>query len=469
MSKRMILRILAVLGILSLAVLVYVFWLRPLQQPPAGKALTLSPSAGSARYQTIPVRKGDLVTAIQSTGAVRSKQSAVLFWQTSGTVSHVTAAVGQAVAAQSLLARLEQTSLPQAVILAQAELVAAQKNLDTLLQSTQARANAQMAMVKAQKELEDALKDRRSKLYQRASPETIDIARARLITANEALDQAEAFFETHSGNPESVTYAAALSQLAKARQEQIWAQYNLNYVQDLPDPLDIEEADARIAVAEANVLQAKLDWERVKDGPNDQDIAAAEARVAAAQATLNLARIVAPFDGVLTLVNSQVGDQVTPGTIAFQIDDLSRLYVDVEVAEVDIAQVEVGQSATLWLEALPGLEYSGVVTEVGAVGKNIAGAVNFTVTVEISQPAPAIKPGMTAAVRIAASQAMDLLLVPTSAIRSQDGQRVVYLLKNGLPAPVVILTGGTVGADTAVIGGEIQEGDLVILNPSAIQ
>ena len=94
---------------------------------------------------------------------------------------------------------------------------------------------------------------------------------------------------------------------------------------------------------------------------------------------------------------------------------------------------------------------------------------NFTVTVEINQPAPAIKPGMTAAVRIAASQATNLLLVPTGAIHSQDGQQVIYLLKNGLPTPVVILTGGAAGADTAVIGGEIQEGDLVILNPSAVQ
>ncbi len=468
MKRKNILGIVVFLGVVGLAALATVFWWLPRQQAVATSANTLPP-ATTQPYQTEPVRTGDLTASIGATGAVRSRQSAVLVWQTSGTVSSVSSAAGQFVEAGTVLAQLEQTSLPQAVILAQAELVTAQKNLDNLLQSTQARATAQMALVKTQKALDDAQDDRRNKLYQRASQETIDIARARLITANEALDQAEDFFNSHNGDPESVTYAAALDQLAKARQLQTHAQWNLNYVQGLPDPLDIEEADAAIAVAEANVLQAKLDWERVKDGPNEQDVAAAEARLAAAQATLNLARLTAPFDGILTLANSKVGDQVSPGAIAFQLDDLSHMYVDLSVAEVDIAQVALGQPVTIALDALPGREYSGVVTEIGAVGKNVAGTVNFNVTVEITNLDADIKTGMTAAASITVSQFRATLLVPTRAIRAQGGQRVVYLLKEGSPLPVAVTTGAAAGQSTVVTAGEIQEGDLVILNPSGIQ
>lgn len=465
--KKGLIRIGILLGLAALAAFAVIFWWLPMQQR-AANGQAARQEQDLVRYQTAAVREADLTATIGATGAVRSRQSAVLVWQTSGTVSSVGAAAGEVVAAGTELARLEQTSLPQMVILAQAELVNAQKNLDTLLESTQARANAQLAVVKAEKALEDALDDRASKLYQRASPETIDIARARLITANEALDQAESFFDGHSSNPESLTYAAALDQLAKARQLQTQAQYNLNYVQGLPSPLDIEEVEAQIAVAEANLLQAKLDWERVMDGPNDQDVAAAEARVTAAQATLNLVRISAPFDGTLTQANSKVGDQVAPGTVAFQLDDLSHLYVDVSVAEVEIARVQVGQSAVIAFDALPEKQYPGTVTEIGAIGKNTAGTVNFIVTIEINTPGAEIKPGMTASAAIVVGRSQGALLVPTRAVRLQDGQRVVYLLKENAPVPVAVITGTVTGPDTTITGGALQAGDLVILNPTIL-
>ncbi len=464
MKKKALIRILILLAVLAAGGWAgYVYGWPALLQFQASAQQPAAPA--QAAYQTARVRAGNLDSTITTSGAVRSKQTALLLWQTSGTVSRVNAVSGQPVQAGTVLAELEQTSLPQGVILARAERVTAQKALDTLLQSTQARAAAQMALVKAQQALDDAQDDRKSKLYQRASSETIDIARARLITANDALDQAESFFDGHSGDPTSVVYATALSQLAKARQDQIKAQYNLNYAAGLPEPLDIEEADAKIALAEANVLQAKLDWERVKDGPNEDDVDAAEARLAAAQATLNLARITAPFSGTLTLANSKAGDQVTPGSAAFQIDDLSHLYVDAAVVEDEIGRVQVGQPVILRLDALPGKEYPGTVTEVSAFGKATAGTVNFTVTIEIQPAGAEVRPGMTASVSITTGQGGMTLLVPARAIHTLDGQPVVYLLKDGLPAPVAVVAGASRGADAVITAGALQAGDLVVLNP----
>lgn len=468
MNRKVMLRIMILLVVLAAAGWAgYRYGLPALRNFQAARQ---EPTAAAPfAFQTARVRLdgGQAAAAVTTGGAVRSKQSTVLAWQTSGTVSRVNAAAGQPVAAGDVLAELEPASLPQAVILARAELVAAQKALDTLLQSTQARAAAQMALVKAQQALEDAQDDRRSKLYQRASPETIDIARAHLIEANEALDQAEAFFDGHSGDTESLTYAAALSRLARARQEQIRAEYNLRYVEGLPEPLDIEEADARIAVAEAAVLQARLDWERVKDGPNPDDVAAAEARVTAAQATLNLARIRAPFGGTLTLVDCQAGDQVVPGVLAFQLDDLSHLYLDVAVIEDEIERVQAGQPAAIRFDALPGREYPGRVTEIGAFGRPTAGTVNFTVTVEILAPGAEIRPGMTASVTLITGAQAGGLLVPAQALAALDGQAVVYLLQDGLPVPVAVETGPQSGADALITAGALQAGDLVVLNPPA--
>jgi multidrug efflux pump subunit AcrA (membrane-fusion protein) len=127
--------------------------------------------------------------------------------------------------------------------------------------------------------------------------------------------------------------------------------------------------------------------------------------------------------------------------------------------------VRVGQPVILHLDALPGKDFTGAVTEVAAFGKATAGTVNFTVTVEITVPGAEIKPGMTAAVTITTAQAASTLLAPTRAIHTRDGQTVVYLLKDGQPAPVAVTTGSASGSDTILTAGALQPGDLVVLNP----
>jgi HlyD family secretion protein len=424
----------------------------------------------AVHYQAVQVQRGSFTNTIETTGTIRSNQTSTLVWQTTGSIQTVAVTKGQQVLAKDVLAELEQTSLTQPIILAQADLVTAQKALDNLLSSTQARANAELALVKAQKALDDAEKTQRNGNYQVASSEQIDIARAALITANDALDKAKDFWDkVKDGAPDSTGYATGLARYAKARQAQILAQNNYDTLSQVADPLDVEETNARVDVAQANLLQAKLDWERVKDGPNEQDVSAAQARVAAAQAAINMAQIKAPFAGTITLANSKAGDQVTPGTLAFQIDDLSHLYVDVAVAEIDIARVKLGLPVSLALDALPGKTYAGAVTDIASVSKNTANTVNFTVTVEISQPDLDIRPGMTVSASIATNQAQNLLFVPGQAIRTVNGQPVVYLLRDGVPIPVAVQAGDTItGGDVLILRGALKEGDLVITNPSSI-
>ena len=67
-----------------------------------------------------------------------------------------------------------------------------------------------------------------------------------------------------------------------------------------------------------------------------------------------MAHIIAPFDGTVTQAEPAVGDQVSTGTVAFRVDDLSHLLVDVQVSEVDINTVAIGQDATLTFDAVLG-------------------------------------------------------------------------------------------------------------------
>jgi HlyD family secretion protein len=187
--------------------------------------------------------------------------------------------------------------------------------------------------------------------------------------------------------------------------------------------------------------------------------------VEAAQAARNLARITAPFPGTVTESYTLSGDQVAAGETAFRIDNLSSLLVDVKVSEVDINNVSVGQPVTLTFDAILGREYHGEVVEVTQAGAVEEGVVNFTVTVELTDADAAVKPGMTAAVNIVVEELQDVLLVPNRAVRLVDGERVVYVLENGQSVKKNIRLGSSSDTMSIVAGGDVQEGDVVILNP----
>ena len=232
-----------------------------------------------------------------------------------------------------------------------------------------------------------------------------------------------------------------------------------------PDPTDIANADAQLALTKAQLEDAQRAYDRVQGGPNSDDLSAAQARVDAAQAALSVAHITAPFSGTITQAQPTSGDQVALGTQAFRLDDLSSLLVDVQVSEVDINSVSVGQPVTITLDAVSGKTYNGTVTEVSQAGNTTSGEVDFTVTVKLTDADIQVKPGMTAAVNIVVNQAKNQLLVPNQAVRLVNGQRVVYVLTNNQPKQVVVTLGASSDTMSVVTGSKLNVGDLIILNP----
>jgi HlyD family secretion protein len=93
-----------------------------------------------SNLQTVAAGRGELVASVGATGSVRANQTTVLAWQTTGIVEQVQANVGDQIKTNQEIANLKQTSLPQNMILARADLVNAQKTLDDLLISQLASA-----------------------------------------------------------------------------------------------------------------------------------------------------------------------------------------------------------------------------------------------------------------------------------------------------------------------------------------
>jgi HlyD family secretion protein len=402
--------------------------------------------------QTTEVEIGNLTATVGATGVVRSNQTADLQWKTSGTVKEVNASVGDRVAQGDILAVLEQTSLPQNVILAQADLATAQKSLEDLY------TNARTAKTEAIKSISTYTKSVRDAQYTfdnytvPSNQANLDAVEA-LSVMEEQLNQARQAFEPYK-------------HLSSSNQTR----------QDLKDELEQAQSDYDSAVkrleyeyelqaAKDNLIKAREDFEKWKDGPDPEDIAAQEARISAAEATIRQAWIEAPFEGTITEANPKVGDQVSANLEAFRLDDFARLVLDVQVSEVDVNRIHPGQEALLSFDAILDKEYSGKVIEVAPVGNSNQGVVEFVVTVEVTDADENIKPGMTAAVNIIAERIEDVLLVPNRAVRFKDGRRIVYILVNGELVPVPITLGSSSETMSEVIDGELETGDIIVLNP----
>jgi HlyD family secretion protein len=389
-------------------------------------------AAAASTYQTEAAERGNLSATVEATGTVRARQSATLTWRTSGVVEAADVQLGDTVKAGDVLAVLERDSLPKNVLLAKADLVSAQQALDDLLGSAETeRANAAIAVRTAQEAYDDAVHYRE---------QLNDQVKYDVFTGFKGLKTPMGYFKIP----------------------------DIRHIRYYPNDEQKAEADQDVALRKAELEDAQRAYVRVKDGPNPDDIAAARARVTAAQATLDQAKISVPFDGVITAGDVQAGDRVSAGTLAYQLDDLSKLLIDLEVSEVDINTISVGQQVSVDFDAVQGKTYHGVVNEIAGTGSSSTGSVNFRVTVVLTDADERVKPGMTASVLIQVRHVEDALLVPNQAVRMLGNQRVVYVFRgdNTLEA-VDVRLGAKDDSYSEVVGGNLKEGDLIVLDPPA--
>jgi HlyD family secretion protein len=424
----------------------------------------------AVNYQTVSLERGNLTATIGATGHLRASQSATLTWQTSGTVESVDVKSGDLVEMGQALASLASSSLPQNITLARADLVTAQKNLDDILHSGIQRAQAQVDLVNAQKNVNStqATLDAMQGANRGGTSADVGNARAQVVIAQQAVDQAEIFYDLVKDQPDTdPSRAQAYTNLYNARQNLERAQNNLDFFLVVPSGSDIDLARANLSLAEARLEKAQQEWDRLKGGPDPSDIQAAQARVDAAQATLNMSQLSAPFAGQVSGADPLVGDIVSPGQYAFRVDDLSHLFIDVQVSEVDINKVQIAQDVLVTFDAVPAREYHGKVVEVALAGDAVQGVVNFQVIVELSDQDANVMPGMTASVTIEVKSIADVLLVPNRVVHLVGNELVVYVLRNGELLQIPVTLGASDDTFSELLSSQaiLVEGDALVLNP----
>lgn len=228
------------------------------------------------------------------------------------------------------------------------------------------------------------------------------------------------------------------------------------------DALDsaVSEAQRAVAAAQEDLNNAKVALAAAQaapttdsdgsTGPSDANananaVSTAQRNLASAQAALEQATakaaertVKAPSSGSIVELNAKVGATVTGGMImgesdtsggkqCMQIADLSKMKVTVQVGEKDIAKIAVGQNANVTYPAFPDIVSQGTVTAIASVANSDAangggGSVTFNVDILIEAPDARLKPGMTAEVSVVTEQLDDVVMVPTMALMTEDGE-----------------------------------------------
>jgi HlyD family secretion protein len=419
-----------------------------------------------ASLQTVKVVTGTIQATVGATGSLRTNQSATIAWQTSGKVRQVNVKVGSVVKTNDVLAALDSLTLSQNLITAKTDLVSAQTALQNLQDTQLSLAQAQQTLVNAQTTFNTAKNQRASLSAVHGTKAQIDSAQADVLSLANQVDKAQTAFDKVSDrDPSDLTRANALAALENLKAQYTTALNNLAYLQGSPTADEIAKADANLAVAQAQLTTAQQNYDTIKKGPNPNDVAAAQAKIEAIRATLDEQNLKAPFDGTITNIAILPGDLVTPNTYAFRIDDLTSLYIDLSVSEVDINNVQIGQKASLTFDAILNKTYNGEVVDVGQIGTVSGGVVNFNVTIKLTDGDKQVKPGMTASATLIVSAVDNVMMVPSRAIKTVNNQKVVYIMTNGTFNTVRVQTGATSSTDTQITSPNIKVGDVVVTNP----
>ena len=373
--------------------------------------LLLSACQGSLVTPTAePEADEEFVPVVSATGVVVPAQWAALSMASPGIVAELLVSEDEKVSADQVLLRLDgEDQLRAAVSAAEFELASAQEVLDVLYENPEMRtAQASQAIVDAQRAIDDAQK-RVNNLVTESDPDDIDQARATVVLAKNKLDNALEDYNPYANKPEdNLTRATLLSRVAQSRDLYEAAVRRLNSLLGDANALDLQEAQSNLGLAEARLVTAQRDFEILKAGPDPDNIALAKARLASAQDQLTAAKAAqedlelrAPFAGTVSELSVRQNEWVVPGQPIILLADLSNLQVETtDLNEIDVAQIEVGDSVVVTFDALPGVEVKGKVVRIASKSSPGAG-VNYKVVVELEEIPPQLRWGMTVFLDIA--------------------------------------------------------------------
>jgi len=341
-----------------------------------------------------------------------------------------------------------------------------------------ARAQAESSLTNAQNRVaqaEETLLDAQENLAAlQGGPDALDLAQAknRVTQAEYSLAKAQESLAEIEAGSNALELTRAETQVAQAEYNLAKAQEDLAEIEADPDPLDLIRAETQVAQAEYNLAKAQETLAEIEAGSDPKELEVAQARVISAQASLEEAQaaleaatMIAPFDGTIISVGAEVDDLVSSSIIVVILADLSDLEVQAIVDETDISLVEIGQDVEVTFDAFPGSRFWGQVLEVPLQGRLMQNILTYEVPVSLEGAEDvALKPGMTANLKIVVGRRENALLVPAMAVQQGEEGNVVIVqdTPQGPGMATRVEVGLSDGMYVEIMSGLI-EGDRVVV------
>lgn len=402
--------------------------------------------------------RGTLVAVVNATGTVKPASQIRLSFETAGIVSEVNVRAGDTVKAGDVLARLDATDLELALADAEIALVIATTNYSRTIQGSRE------ADIRAAQAALNAAQSNYTRLKRGPDPADYAAVEADFRNAEANLERAQnAYNRAYANDPATISANPAALQLEAATNA-----YNAAKARFERASRPASQAD--LAAAWQQVQSAKANLERLKEPARDFDIEQARAQIEQARIQVEQARrrvaqtiLRAPADGVISSIDIKAGEAVGQQPVATLLD-LSQLRVDITVDEIDVARIVPGQRVTVTLDALPGVEVSGIVERIAAASTLVSGVVSYEVRVLLDPTDQPLRPGMTANTSIVVDRREDVLLAPNWAIRRdrQTGQSFLTIRTgDNTSEEVAVRTGLRNEAFSEIVSGAT-EGQIVL-------
>ncbi len=409
--------------------------------------------------QFYTVGTGTVDVVVNAIGNIRAEAEAGLSFPQPGQIAEVLVQPDQVVAAGTVLARLASENEQIALERAQLALTLAQLEKDDLMQPLD---EGDLAI--AQANLDSAWG---AYLGIQNSISTEDVQRAQLRYEQAQAAEQAALDERQRlgfGLPDE-QYQLLDAQVGQASFDAEIARLQLEALQNANQ--------GQLGAAYARVIQAQRDLERTQAGPTqaqfdqaDLAIAQAQADADQAQQALDQMAIIAPFDGVVSQVNIEVGELGSAAFAAIRLADVTPLRLTVQVDEIDIRSIREGMTAVVTLDALPGVALRALIERIALVGSNDNGIISYDVEVRLDESDARVRVGMTAEASVVVAQQVDVLVVPNEYIRldRDQGKAFVNIVNADGQLQEIEVTLGLQGEDNSEIVTGLEAGDVLAVD-----
>jgi len=432
---------------------------------------------GETTEQLVEVVRSDLTISVSGSGNIEASREARLSFGSGGRIDRIHVEEGDEVSKGEVLAELDTDALELAKT--QAEVALTQAQL--------ARTQAQLSQQTTEYELKN-IRDTKDALELTLFNAQIDVRNAKhhldetrdiytwpeIEVAQDEVDDAKAFLDylLSIGPPEpTLTYARARLTAAEDKRDAMINSYDTEEVAIAK--LQLEAAEMAEAQAQKNIDELtediaikELQIEAAKEsvGQAKQSVVLARASLAQTQKELDEATITAPFDGVVASVGAEERDTITTAITIVHLVDPSSMELIVEVDEIDIPEVNLGQEAIIELDALSDLEFVGEVTIIYPMPTEVGGVVLYEVKIEFEVPEGlGIKVGMSAEADIVLAKRSNVLLVPDRAIaEDSEGRTLVNVMVNEQIEERPVVIGISDDFNTEIVSG-LNEGETVVV------